>query len=68
VLGRLPTVQTLAAAVALMLVFEGVLYALFPAGMKRILAEVMRAPESVIRNAGMIVAAIGFAILYVLYR
>ena len=60
--------ETLAAAIALILVIEGALYALFPTGMKRMLAEVMRMPESMIRNAGMIAAALGLAILYILYR
>ncbi len=60
--------ETLAAAVALILVIEGALYALFPTGMKRMLAEVMRMPEPMIRNAGMIAAALGLAILYILYR
>ena len=60
--------ETLAAAIALILVIEGALYALFPTGMKRMLAEVMRMPESMIRNAGMIAAALGLAILYLLYR
>ncbi len=60
--------ETLAAAIALILVIEGALYALFPAGMKRMLAEMMRMPQSMIRNAGMIAAALGLAILYMLYR
>ena len=60
--------ETLAVAIALILVIEGALYALFPTGMKRMLAEVMRMPESMIRNAGMIAAALGLAILYMLYR
>ncbi len=60
--------ETLAAAIALMLVIEGALYALFPAGMKRMLAEVMRMPEPVVRNAGLIAAALGLAVLYILYR
>lgn len=60
--------ETLAAAIALILVIEGALYALFPTSMKRMLAEVMRMPESMIRNAGMIAAALGLAILYILYR
>ncbi len=59
--------ETLAAAIALILVIEGALYALFPAGMKRMLAEVMRMPEPLIRNAGMIATALGLAILYMLY-
>ncbi|MCZ6863932.1 MAG: DUF2065 family protein [Alphaproteobacteria bacterium] len=58
----------MAAAIALILVIEGALYALFPTSMKRMLAEVMRMPESMIRNAGMIAAALGLAILYMLYR
>lgn len=60
--------ETLAAAIALVLITEGALYALFPGGMKRMLAEVMRMPEPVIRNAGLIATALGLAILYVLYR
>lgn len=60
--------ETLAAAVALVLVVEGALYALFPGGMKRMLAEVMRMPEPMIRNAGLIATALGLAILYMLYR
>ncbi len=60
--------ETLAAAIALILLIEGALYALFPTGMKRMLGEVMRMPESMIRNAGMIAAALGLAILYMLYR
>ncbi len=59
--------ETLAAAIALILVIEGALYALFPAGMKRMLAEIMRMPEPLIRNAGMIATALGLAILYMLY-
>ncbi len=59
---------TLAAAIALVLVVEGALYALFPGGMKRMLAEVMRMPEPMIRNAGLIATALGLAILYMLYR
>jgi hypothetical protein len=60
--------ETLAAAIALVLVVEGALYALFPGGMKRMLAEVMRMPEPLIRNAGLIATALGLAILYMLYR
>ncbi len=60
--------ETLAAAIALVLVVEGALYALFPGGMKRMLAEVMRMPEPMIRNAGLIATVLGLAILYLLYR
>ncbi len=60
--------ETLAAAIALILLIEGALYALFPTGMKRMLADVMRMPASMIRKSGMIAAALGLAILYILYR
>ncbi len=60
--------ETLAAGVALVLIIEGALYAIFPAGMKRMLAEIMRMPEPLIRNAGLIATALGLAILYMLYR
>ena len=56
------------AGVALVLIIEGALYAIFPAGMKRMLAEIMRMPEPLIRNAGLIATALGLAILYMLYR
>jgi hypothetical protein len=60
--------ETLAAAIALLLIIEGALYALFPGGMKRMLAEIMRMPEPMIRNAGLIATVLGLAILYLLYR
>ena len=44
--------RDLAAAFALLLVIEGGLYALFPGGMKRMIAEVLRLPEPTIRNIG----------------
>ena len=60
--------ETLAVAVALILVIEGGLYALFPVGMKRMLGEVLRMPDSAVRNIGMIAAAIGLAVLWLIYR
>jgi uncharacterized protein len=60
--------ETLAAALALILVIEGVTYALFPAGMKRMLAGVMRMSDSALRNIGLIAAAVGLGVLYLLYR
>lgn len=58
----------LATAVALILIIEGGLYALFPNAMRRMLAEVMRAPEATLRNAGMIAVAIGACLIWFLYR
>ena len=60
--------ETLFAAIALFLVFEGTLYALFPAAMKRMMAEVLQMPDALIRNVGMIAAALGFGALWLIYR
>jgi uncharacterized protein YjeT (DUF2065 family) len=58
----------LVAALALFLVIEGLVYALFPAAMKRMIAEVLRMPDALIRNVGMIAAAVGFGALWLIYR
>lgn len=60
--------RDLAVAFALILVIEGGLYALFPGGMKRMVAEVLRLPEPTIRNFGLIAAALGVGILIILNR
>jgi uncharacterized protein len=58
----------LVAAFALFLLMEGALYALFPAAMKRMIAEVLRMPDELIRNVGMIAAAVGFGALWFIFR
>lgn len=60
--------ELLIAALALFLVLEGALYALFPAAMKRMIAEVLRMPDDIIRNFGMVAAAIGLGVLWLIYR
>jgi uncharacterized protein len=60
--------ELLIAAFALFLVLEGALYALFPAAMKRMIAEVLRMPDDIIRNFGMVAAAIGLGALWLIYR
>jgi len=60
--------KTLLAALALILVIEGGLYALNPGGMKRMMGEVLRMPDAVIRNIGMIAAAIGLGALWLIFR
>ena len=55
-------------AIALFLVLEGTLYALFPAAMKRMMSEVLQMPDALIRNVGMIAAAVGFGALWLIYR
>ncbi|MFQ5985492.1 MAG: DUF2065 domain-containing protein, partial [Alphaproteobacteria bacterium] len=46
-------------AVALVLVLEGALYALFPDGMKRIMAAALSKPSSTLRSAGLGTAVVG---------
>ncbi len=51
---------------ALILVIEGVLYALFPDGMKRILTQVMGLPSSALRRAGLVSVFVGVALVWLL--
>ena len=53
-------------ALALILVIEGVLYALFPEGMKRMLTHVLDQPASSLRTAGLISAVIGVGLVWLL--
>ena len=51
---------------ALVLVIEGGLYALFPAAMKRTLAFALTQPAGVLRWGGLAAAAIGVALVWVI--
>lgn len=53
---------------ALVLVIEGILYALFPDTMKRLAARAMRVPPHILRAAGLLTAAIGVAMVWLLRR
>lgn len=55
-------------ALALILVIEGALYALFPDRMKRMMTEVLRLPDETLRNFGLIAAAIGVGMIWFLVR
>lgn len=46
-------------ALALVFVIEGVLYSLFPDGMKRLLAQAMVLPDSALRVTGLAAAVLG---------
>jgi uncharacterized protein YjeT (DUF2065 family) len=48
-----------ATALALVFVIEGVLYSLFPDGMKRLVAQVMVLPASALRVTGLVAAGLG---------
>jgi uncharacterized protein YjeT (DUF2065 family) len=54
----------LATALGLVLVIEGVLLALFPDGLRRMLTEVMTRPSQSLRVGGVVSAAIGVAIVW----
>ncbi len=53
-------------ALALVLVIEGVLYALFPNGMKRLLEQAMMLPPSSLRRAGLVSAFAGVVLVWLL--
>jgi len=56
--------EDLWAAVGLVLVLEGALYALFPGGMRRMMAMVLEMPQSTVRAAGLVSAVTGFVIVW----
>ena len=57
---------TFAIALALVLVFEGTLYALFPSGMKRAMAVALAQSPETLRVAGVAAAALGVALVWLI--
>ncbi len=53
-------------ALALVLVIEGALYALFPEAMKRMMVSVAQQPGSALRSAGLLAATVGVGIVWLL--
>ena len=53
---------------ALVLVVEGILYALFPDAMKRVAARTVQVSPQILRGTGLLVAAIGVVIVWLLRR
>ncbi len=51
-------------ALALVLVLEGSLYALFPDGMKRVMAAALGQPSASLRWAGLALAVLGFVLAW----
>ena len=51
-------------AIALILVLEGGLYALFPGGMRKMAMQVERVPVSTLRSAGLLAATVGVGIVW----
>lgn len=58
--------KDLATALALVLVIEGVVYSLFPDGMKRLVAQVMVLPASALRMTGLVAACLGVAAVWLI--
>ena len=56
----------LATALALAIAIEGILYALFPDGMKRMMASAFDMPSSNIRAAGLVAAVIGVGLIWMI--
>ena len=57
-------VEILLTALALAVALEGIVYALFPDAMKRMMARVMEQPSGAIRTAGLIAAVAGVLVLW----
>jgi uncharacterized protein YjeT (DUF2065 family) len=51
-------------ALGLVLVIEGVIYALFPAGMQRVMAMMQEMSPASLRAAGLLSAAAGLAVVW----
>ena len=51
-------------AIALILVLEGGLYALFPDGMRKMVLHIERVPASSLRSAGLLAATLGVGIIW----
>jgi uncharacterized protein YjeT (DUF2065 family) len=55
-------------ALALILVIEGIVYALFPEIMKRLAARTTKTPAQSLRIGGLIAAILGVAVVWALRR
>ena len=55
-------------SLALVLVIEGVLYALFPDGMKRLVAQMVLVPAPVLRMAGLAAVCAGVGVVWLVRR
>ncbi len=53
-------------AVALILVIEGAVYALFPDAMKRMMAQVLTLPTGSLRTAGLAAAVLGIFLVWLI--
>lgn len=51
-------------ALGLVLVIEGILYAAFPAGMRRTVAAVLESPDGVLRISGLVASVLGLVMIW----
>jgi len=58
--------RDLCTGLALVLVIEGILYAISPEGMKHLAQRAMLVPSQVLRASGLLAAAIGVVIVWLL--
>ncbi len=56
----------LVTALGLMLVLEGVLYALVPGGMKGVMRSALETPDQTLRIAGVAVAVLGLFLVWII--
>jgi len=60
--------QDVLAAVGLLLLLEGALYALAPAAMRRLMRAMLELPEATLKRAGLAAAVAGTALVWVARR
>ena len=60
--------KDLSTALALVLVIEGVLYALFPDAMKRLVAQMIGVPAPVLRVVGLVATCLGVGAVWFVRR
>lgn len=58
--------KDLLTALALVLVIEGALYALFPVRMRELLLTMMELPDTVIRRSGLLAAVLGVFLVWLI--
>lgn len=60
--------RELGTGLALVLVIEGIIYALFPEGMKRVAARTLAVPPQALRIAGLAAACVGVILVWLMRR
>ncbi|MBH68707.1 MAG: hypothetical protein CMM58_10175 [Rhodospirillaceae bacterium] len=58
--------KDLLTALALVLVIEGILYALFPVKMRSVVAAMMEMPDSLLRRSGVVATVIGVGAVWLI--